>query len=104
MDTIGTIASWAREAWNAAYRLAFDPGYRGVLLALLVLAFVYSIARSLRRLNRRLSSAVAELEQVRSTLARIERIVEPSRTKPSPVDRQNRDIRDLPLREGHERR
>ncbi len=103
MDANETIVSWVRDAWNASSRLPFDPGFWGVLLAVLVLASLYSIARSLRRLNRRLSSAESELEEVRSTLKRIEKILERTQAKPSPTDRQRQDIRDLPLREGAEK-
>ncbi len=104
MDIGETIVSWVREAWNASSRLPFEPGFWGVLFAFLVLATVYSIARSLKRLNRQLTSAVSEFEEIRSTLKRIERVLERSESRPSPADTRNQDIRDLPLREGKERR
>ncbi len=99
MDTIGPIVSWVQEAWNASSRLPFDPRFWGILFAVLVLAYIFSIARSLNRLNRRLSSLVTELEEIRLALKGIERVLERSWAKASPAEQENQDIRDLPLRE-----
>ncbi len=104
MDTVGTIVSWVQEAWNASFRPPYDLRLWGLLFAVLVLAYVFSIARSLRRLNRRLSSAATELEAVRSALKGIERVLEQSRTKPAPSSKASEGIWDLPLREGKEKR
>ena len=103
MDTVGTVVSWVQEAWKTASRLPFEPGFWAALFAALVLAYLVSIARSLGRLRRRLSSAVAELEEIRSALKGIERTLERSRANDAPADREIRDIRDLPLRERKER-
>ncbi len=103
MDTIGTIVSWMQEAWNASSRFPSDPGFWGVLFAVLALAYLFSIARSVKRLNRQLSSAVTDLEEIRSALKEIERTLERSRVKPSPTDKENHGIWDLPLREGKEK-
>ncbi len=104
MDTVGTIVSWVQEAWNTSTQVAFDPRFWGILFALLVLASLYSLARSLRRLNRQLSSAVSELEDLRSTLKRVEKILERSQANPSPADARDQGILDLPLRERKEKR
>ncbi len=104
MDAIGTIVSWVQEAWNASFRPPYDLRLWGILFAVLVLACVFSIARSIRRLNRRLSAAATQLEEVRSTLRGIERHLEQSRTKASPPSRENHGIWDLPLREGKDKR
>ncbi len=103
MDAIGTIVSWVHEAWNASSRLPLDPRFWGVLFAILVLAYLLSISRSVRRLDRRLSSAATELEEIRSALKEIERTLERSRVNPSPTDKENHGIWDLPLREGKEK-
>ncbi len=100
MDTAGTIVTWVQEAWNVSFRPPYDLRLWGILFAVLVLAYVFSIARSLRRLNRRLSSAATELEEIRSVLRGIERRLEQSRTKASPPSGENQGIWDLPLREG----
>ncbi len=102
MDTIGTIVSWVQDAWNASSRLPSDPGFWGILFAILVLAYLLT-ARSLRRLDRRLSSTMTELEEIRSALKGIERTLQQARTKTPPADREGRSIQDLPLREGKER-
>lgn len=103
MDTIGSIVSWVQQAWSASSRLPFDPGFWGILVAVLALVYIFWITRSLNRLNRRLSSAVTELEEIRSALKGIERILERSRAKASPAGNERQDIRDLPLREGKNR-
>ncbi len=102
MDTFGTIVSWIQEAWNAYSQSPFDPGYWGLLIAVLVLAYVFSIARSIRRLKVQLSTAVGELGEIRSVLRGVERLLERSQAKPSPTGKQDQDIWHLPLREGKE--
>jgi type II secretory pathway component PulJ len=103
METMGTIVSWMQGAWNAFSRSPFDPGFWGVLLAVLILAYFRSVARSVSRLNRQLSSAVTELEEIRSALKGIERTLERSLAKMSPTAKKDQDIRNLPLREGEEK-
>ena len=103
METMGTIVSWIQEALNAFSQFPFDPRFWGILLAVLVMAYFYSIARSFNRLNRQLSSALTELEEIRSALKGIERILERSRANPSPTAKEDQDIWNLPLREGKEK-
>ncbi len=100
METMGTIVSWLQEAWIALSQFPFDPRLWGILLAVLFLAYIWSIARSFNRLSRQLASTLTELEEIRSALKGIERILERSRAKPSPTGKENQDIWDLPLREG----
>jgi len=103
METMGTIVSWMQEALNAFSQFPFDPRFWGILLAVLILAYFRWIARSFNRLNRQLSSAVTELEEIRSAVREIERNLERSRAKPSPTGKKDQDIWTLPLREGKEK-
>src|SRR5512146_255078 len=103
MEAMETIVSWMQEAWNAFYQFPFDLRFWGILLAVLVLAYLWSIARSFNRLRRQLSSAVTELEEIRLALKRVERILERSQGKPSATGKEDRDIWNLPLREREER-
>lgn len=103
METMGTLASWMQEALNAFSKFPFDPRFWGILVAVLILAYFCWIARSFNRLNRQISTAVAELKEIRSAVKEIERNLERSRATPSPTGKKDQDIWTLPLREGKEK-
>ncbi len=99
MDILESIVPWMQETWNTFSRYAYDPKTWIVLFAVLVLAYLRSIARSIDRLDRRLLSGEEDLEEIRSSLKRIEKTLERPRADVSPAGGQVRDIRNLPLRE-----
>jgi hypothetical protein len=78
---------------------SFDPKSWEVLFAVLVLLSIWSIIRALTRLARQLSSAVAELSEIRSILKELEKSLESWKTRLPTDDKKEKDILNLPLLE-----
>jgi hypothetical protein len=99
MEQMELFISWIRDVVNSVSQNSFDPKSWEVLFAVLVLLSIWSIIRALTRLARQLSSAVAELSEIRSILKELEKSLESWKTRLPTDDKKEKDILNLPLLE-----
>jgi hypothetical protein len=99
MEQMELFVSWIRDVVNSVSQNSFDPKSWEVLFAVLVLLSIWSIIRALTRLARQLSSAVAELSEIRSILKELEKSLESWKTRLPTDDKKEKDILNLPLLE-----
>lgn len=92
------LVSWAYEAVTSIPASLQDPKNWDAVFALIILAILYSMGSSIRRLNRRVASASSELAAIRSTLRKMESSLGRLEAKGSPGDKEGKDIRNLLFR------